>query len=170
ERGLRQVRHLPRELPPRPLGDGLFVPADLAAPVQRADQRLDQRALAAAVGPDQRDHLASEQVHVHRAQRLDLAVGEAEVDGLEQAAHGRPSASSARLRDWINSSRKNGPPRRLVSTPTGKSVSPAPASRRDAASALASKAAPNAVASGSTRRWSVPTSSRATCGQINPMK
>lgn len=67
-----------------------------------------------------------------------------------------------------NRNRKKGPPNKPVSTPTGKGPYVSVDAERDTASAIASRAAPKAVATGSSLRVSLPTIKRATCGQMSP--
>src|SRR5437879_4914821 len=94
--GLRDLERAadaePRDAVGRQPGEVTAVEAD-GPRVGRVDarDRVDQGALAGAVGPDEPDDLARRDLEVHVAQRLEPAEVLGEAPHLEQA-HGRPAA------------------------------------------------------------------------------
>ena len=62
-----------------------------AARRQQSHDRREQRRLAGAVGADDRDDAAFGDRQRNAVHRLDLAVGDVQVDDLQQYAHGRRS-------------------------------------------------------------------------------
>src|SRR3954462_1903107 len=150
-----EVAHCVREVAAMPLGhvtdqlrdlgpgkgvDGLSLQEDLSiVRVEKAEQRAEQRRLAAAVRAEHAHHLAGREREAHVA--ADGSAPKPEGERLRLEDHHL-------LRESANSQRKNGVPISAVSTPGGTSIV---AMVRHRVSTASRKAAPSSMASGSRR-------------------
>ena len=133
---------------------GAHLPAERP---ERAENRAEQRRLAAAVGAEQRHDLAGLEPQLQAVSHRDVGVPNARSMHLEQAHQA--------LRDRASNHRKNGAPATAVRMPSGISMA---AAVRATVSAATRNLAPSRRAIGQSRRKSGPTSSRATCGTTRP--
>ena len=81
---LRHIGDEPRAFADRDARERARSDRDLAGLGEDAEQRLEQRGLAAAVGPEQRQHLALRQRHVEPAPDHAVAVADGEVAAGER--------------------------------------------------------------------------------------
>src|SRR5262245_15897811 len=121
------------------------------------EQRLQQRGLAAAIRPEQRQHLALRERHVEPASDHAVTVADGEVMAGE--AHDQLRCMSAR------SQMKNGVPMTAVRIPSGTSTG---ATVRASVSMNRRKPPPRSAAVGRSFGKSGPTSARARCGTTSP--
>src|SRR5690606_29786223 len=123
-----------------------------------------QRRLARAVGTDKADKFAGLQIEQHGVnEALALDLDRQVLDG--ELGH---TASRDFQRCATSIQTKNGPPSSAVMTPTGSSIGAK--AMRATTSTHTRNTAPMSTETGSTRRWSVPTSIRTTCGMTRPTK
>src|SRR3569833_3020031 len=124
---------------------------------------LEQSGLSAAVRSVHRDVLAFCDAHVDVANRRNVRV--AGVDSGEGKLHESPAVPVALRR---RTRRKTGTPKTAVRIPIGVSVGPS--TTRAAAPAQTRINAPCNAPTGTARRWSAPTRSRARLGTTSPRK
>src|SRR5215467_5630318 len=121
------------------------------------EQRLEQRGLAAAIGAEQRQHLALRERHVERAPDHTVAVTDGEVMAGEIHDQLRCISASSQM--------KNGVPMTAVRMPSGISTA---AAVRASVSMNRRKPPPRSAAVGRSLGKSGPTSARARCGTTSP--
>src|SRR5439155_18204597 len=127
---------------------------------EEAGERLEQRRFARAVRPYERDAFATFDRQIDAAQRQQRTVAGLQAAELDHAHKRYP----ARCRH--SSAKKNGPPMRPVTTPTGSSVGAR--AIRASRSAATRNAAPVSAAAGMSRAWPGPSTARTRCGATSP--
>ena len=118
--GLRDVGHGARELLPCRGLDRLSGNRDRAGQgAQQAEQGLEQRGLAGAVGAEQTDHLSGADIDADVASDGPAGIPDGETAGLDEGCNARHDQPS---RPRASSQRKNGAPSSAVRMPSGISM------------------------------------------------
>ena len=146
-RRLRHVRHERGAALPRPQLQRGAVDHDVAGERHDARARPQDRRLAGAVRPDQPEPAAGAHAEREAAHRLAPAVPHRRPRGTRSSSPRHRHRVAWRAR---SSRMKNGAPKNAVTTPIGSSAGAV--SMRPGMSTRIRNAAPNAAASGSTRR------------------